>query len=86
MTGDPFDLARAQFMTRAAAPDVSANVLKLGYVIAYKHMNVESKTAVVSQETLAADLNMTVRTIQSLLANAGDIWAGDRAGRRSRQT
>jgi hypothetical protein len=63
-----FDLARAQFMERAAAPDIAANVLKLGYVIAYKHMDVESKKAVVGQQTLAADLNVTVRTIQSLLA------------------
>ena len=62
-----FDTARAQFMARAAAPDVSANVLKLAYVIAFKHMNVESMTAVVGQGTLAADLNVTVRTVQNLL-------------------
>ena len=62
-----FDAARAQFMARAAAPGVSANVLKLAYVIAFKHMNVESKTAVVGQGTLAADLNVTVRTVQNLL-------------------
>jgi hypothetical protein len=62
-----FDLARAQFMERAAAPDIAANVLKLGYVIAYKHMDVESKKAIVGQETLAADLNVSVRTVQKLL-------------------
>ena len=49
-----FDLARAQFVARAAAPDIAANVLKLGYVIAYKHMNVASMTATVGQEVLAA--------------------------------
>lgn len=62
-----FDLTRAQFVARAAAPDISANVLKLGYVIAYKHMDAESKKAVVGQETLAADLNVTVRSLQNLL-------------------
>jgi hypothetical protein len=67
MTADPFELSRAQFMAGAAAPNVPANVLKLGYVIAYKRMDVESKTAVVSQKTLAADLNMTVRSVQNLL-------------------
>jgi hypothetical protein len=67
MSGDPFDLSRAQFIARAAAPDVSANVLKLAYVIAFKRMNVESKMAIVSQKTLAADLNMTVRSVQNLL-------------------
>ena len=72
-----FNFARAQLMARAAAPEVAANVFKLGYVITYKHMNVESKTAIVGQETLAADLNMTVRTVQNLLATVGAIWAGD---------
>lgn len=67
MTADPFELSRAQFMAGAAAPNVPANVLKLGYVIAYKRMDVESMTAVVSQKTLAADLNMTVRSVQNLL-------------------
>jgi hypothetical protein len=33
-----FELSRAQFLARAAAPDIPANVLKLGYVIAYKRM------------------------------------------------
>lgn len=64
---DPFNLARAQLLARVAGPEVAANVLKLAYVIAYKHMNVESKTAVVGHKTLAADLNVTVRTIQGLL-------------------
>jgi len=62
-----FDLARAQFVARAAAPDIAANVLKLGYVLAYKHMNVASMTATVGQEVLAADLSVTVRSIQNLL-------------------
>ena len=62
-----FDLIRAQFVARAAAPDIAANVLKLGYVIAYKHMDVASMTATVGQEALAADLNVSVRTVQKLL-------------------
>ena len=67
VVNDPFNLARAQLLARVAGPEVAANVLKLAYVIAYKHMNVESKTAVVGHKTLAADLNVTVRTIQGLL-------------------
>jgi hypothetical protein len=62
-----FNLARAQLLARVAAPDVAANVLKLAYVITYKHMNVDSKMATVGHETLAADLNVTVRTVQCLL-------------------
>ena len=66
-------------MAGAAAPNVPANVLKLGYVIAYKRMDVESKTAVVSQKTLAADLNMTVRSSRTC-SQAGRHWAGNRTG------
>jgi hypothetical protein len=62
-----FNVARAQFVARVAAPEVAAPVLKLAYVITYKHMDVESQTAVVGQETLAVDLNVSVRTIQKLL-------------------
>ena len=65
-----FNLARAQLLARVAAPDVAANVLKLAYVITYKHMNVDSKMATVGHETLAADLNVTVRTVQSLLTTS----------------
>jgi len=62
-----FNLARAQLLARVAAPDVAANVLKLAYVITYKRMNVDSKMTTVGHETLAADLKVTVRTVQSLL-------------------
>ena len=65
-----FSLARAQLLARVAAPDVAANVLKLAYVITYKHKNVDSKMATVGHETLAADLNVTVRTVQSLLTTS----------------
>lgn len=63
-----FNRARVQFMHRAAAaPDVSPAAFKLAWLICFKYMNRESRTAHPAQETLAADLNASVRTIQRLL-------------------
>ncbi|UGX95794.1 helix-turn-helix domain-containing protein [Bradyrhizobium barranii subsp. barranii] len=60
--------SRAAFMRRASAPDINALALKLAYLIAFKHMDTETgKTTLRSQETLARDLNVTVRTVQRLL-------------------
>jgi hypothetical protein len=59
---------RAAFMRRASAPHISAFALKLAYLLAYKHMDIESRTARLSQETLARDLgDVTVRTVQRML-------------------
>jgi hypothetical protein len=58
---------RAGFMRRASAPDISATALKLAYLIAYKYMNNDTGTARPSQDTLARDLAVSVRTVQRLL-------------------
>jgi hypothetical protein len=61
--------ARAAFMRRASAPSLPASALKLAYLIAFKHMDCRTEsTWRVRQETLAADLNAEVRTVQNLLA------------------
>lgn len=62
-----FNRIRAAFMRRASAPNINPFVLKLAYVIAFKYMGVESQIAYPAQETLAADLNVSDRTIRSLL-------------------
>ena len=58
---------RAAFMRRASAPDINALALKLAYLIAYKYLNSETGTAHPSQDTLARDLNVTTRTVRTLL-------------------
>jgi hypothetical protein len=58
---------RAAFMRRASTPDINPFALKTAYLIAYKYMNNESGTAHPSQETLARDLNVTTRTVRTLL-------------------
>ena len=62
-----FNQIRAAFMQRASAPNVAPFALKLAYVIAFKYMNRETQTARPAQETLARDLNVTSRTIRTLL-------------------
>jgi Helix-turn-helix domain len=61
-----FNQIRAAFMRRASAPNVSPFAMKLGYLIAYKYMNANTRTARPSQETLAADLNVSIRTVRRL--------------------
>ena len=56
---------RAAFMQRASAPNIPHAAFKLGWLIAYRYMNRESGTAFVAQETLARDLNVTSRTVQT---------------------
>ncbi|MBR0746188.1 hypothetical protein JQ582_19845 [Bradyrhizobium japonicum] len=58
---------RAGFMRRASAPDVNPHALKLAYLIAFKHMDSATGTARPSQDTLAAGLNVSIRTVQRLL-------------------
>jgi hypothetical protein len=58
---------RAAFMRRASAPDINSLALKLAYVIAFKYLNSETGTARPSQDTLARDLNISTRTIRTLL-------------------
>lgn len=69
MTSAPKDLnkIRAAFMRRASAPNIPHAAFKLAWVIAFKYMNGETQTARPAQETLAADLNVSVRTVQRLL-------------------
>ena len=58
---------RAAFMERASAPHIPPHALKLAYLIAFKYMNRQSRTARPAQGTLARDLNVSVRTVQRLL-------------------
>ena len=62
-----FNRIRAAFMQRASAPKVPHAAFKLGWLIAYRYMNRESGTARPAQETLARDLNVSVRTVQRLI-------------------
>jgi hypothetical protein len=62
-----FNKTRSAFMRRASAPNVTPFALKLAYVVAFKYMNRETQTARPAQETLAADLNVSIRTVQRLL-------------------
>jgi hypothetical protein len=62
-----FNRVRAAFMKRVSAPKITSLALKLAYVIAFKYMNCETQTARPAQESLAADLNVTDRTIRTLL-------------------
>jgi hypothetical protein len=66
-TAESFNKVRAAFMQRVSAPRVTPFALKLAYLIAFKYMNRESRTARPAQETLARDLNVSVRTVQRLL-------------------
>ena len=62
-----FNKLRVAFMERASAPTVPPHALKLAYLIAFKYMNRKTMTARPAQETLARDLNVSVRTVQRLL-------------------
>ena len=67
MTTTDFNKIRAGFMQRASAPNIPHAAFKLAWLIAYRYMNRESGTARPAQETLARDLNVSVRTVQRLL-------------------
>jgi hypothetical protein len=67
LSAKEFNKVRAGFMRRASAPKLSPLVLKLAYVIAFKYMSVETQIAYPGQETLGADLNVSARTIRTLL-------------------
>ncbi len=62
-----FNQVRAAFMHRAAAPNLPPHALKLAYVLCFKYMNRETQTARPAQETLARDLNVSSRTVRTLL-------------------
>jgi hypothetical protein len=64
---ESFNQVRAAFMRRASAPNVTPFALKLAYVLAFKYMNRESRTAFVAQDTLAHDLNVTERHVRRML-------------------
>ncbi len=54
-------------MQRVSAPHIAPHALKLAYLIAFKYMNKETGTARPAQDSLARDLNVSVRTVQRLL-------------------
>jgi Helix-turn-helix domain len=66
-TTQDFNKTRAAFMQRASAPKVPHAAFKLAYLIAFKFMNRETRTARPAQETLARDLNVSIRTVQRLI-------------------
>jgi hypothetical protein len=63
---ESFNKTRAAFMQRASAPNVPPVAFKLAWLIAYKYMNRETQTARPAQETLARDLNVSVRHVRRL--------------------
>jgi hypothetical protein len=64
---ESFNKTRAVFMQRASAPNIPPHAFKLAWMIAYRYMNRDTRTARPAQETLARDLNVSVRTVQRLL-------------------
>ena len=67
MSAAEFNKLRAAFMHRASAPNIPHAVFKVAWLIAYRYMNRETRTARPSQTTLAADLAVSIRTVQRLL-------------------
>jgi hypothetical protein len=63
-----FNKTRALFMKRASAPELPASLLKLAYLIAFAHMDGNTETAIVGQETLADELDVEVRHVRRLLS------------------
>jgi hypothetical protein len=64
---DDLNAVRAAFMQRASAPHINPFAFKLAYLIAFKYLSRESRTTFVAQQTLARDLNVTTRTVRTLL-------------------
>ena len=62
-----FNKARASFMERASDPHILPHAFKLAWLLCYRYMNRESGTAHPAQDTLARDLNISIRTVQRLL-------------------
>jgi hypothetical protein len=63
-----YNKLRADFVNRACSSSTIPHAaFRLAHLICFKYMNRESRVAFVSQETLARDLNATVRTVQYLL-------------------
>jgi hypothetical protein len=62
-----FNKIRAAFMQRVSAPHILPHAFKLAWLLAYRYMNRETLTARPAQETLARDLNVSIRTVQRLL-------------------
>jgi Bifunctional DNA primase/polymerase, N-terminal len=73
--------ARAAFMRRASASHISPFALKRAYLLAFKYLNSEARTARPSQDTLARDLGVSVRTVQrSNLVETGGAMTTPRRG------
>jgi hypothetical protein len=66
MATTDFNKTRAAFMQRASAPNITPFALKLAYLIAFKYMNRETRTARPAQETLARDINVSIRHVRRL--------------------
>jgi hypothetical protein len=62
-----FNRTRAEFMRRASSPHVLPHAFKLAWLLAYRYMDRKTATAWPSQETLATDLGVSIRTVQRLL-------------------
>jgi hypothetical protein len=62
-----FNKLRATFMQRVSGPRIPPLAFKLAYLIAFQYMNLQTRTAFVAQETLAAHVPASVRTVQRLL-------------------
>jgi hypothetical protein len=55
---EEFNNRRIAFVERARAPELAASVFKLAHLIAFGHMNRQTQTAIVGQDTLATELNV----------------------------
>jgi len=67
MTPQEFNRIRIAFMQRLSAPSVPAVAFKLGWLIAYKYMNRETRVAYPPHPRLAADLGCSISTIKRLI-------------------
>jgi hypothetical protein len=62
-----FNAVRSAFMQRVSAPNIPPHALKLAWLIAYRYINRETRLAYPSQETLARDLGIEIRSVRRLL-------------------
>jgi DNA-binding transcriptional ArsR family regulator len=83
-----FNKTRAAFMQNISGANIPPLAFKLGYLLMYRYANHKTQLCYPSQTTLAADLGVSIRTIQRLLdileRHGLVIAPGDGRGKSSR--
>jgi DNA-binding MarR family transcriptional regulator len=62
-----FNKTRAVFMQNISGANIPPLAFKLSYLLVYRYANHKTQLCYPSQTTLAADLGVSIRTIQRLL-------------------